>query len=86
VTHFQPDEGAILGGCGVPIPNTIAKIIDIDTGKALGPNEVSFLKLGLWVIRITVNFNKIIEMSILLNLRHELLIFRMESCVLPVLK
>lgn len=39
VTHFQPDEGAILGGCGVPIPNTIAKIIDIDTGKALGPNE-----------------------------------------------
>ena len=41
VTHFQPDEGAILGGCGVPIPNTIAKIIDIDTGKTLGPNEVS---------------------------------------------
>ena len=42
VTHFQPDEGAILGGCGVPIPNTIAKIIDIDTGKILGPNEVRF--------------------------------------------
>jgi long-chain acyl-CoA synthetase len=42
VTHFQPDEGAILGGCGVPIPNTIAKIVDIDTGKALGPNEVGF--------------------------------------------
>jgi long-chain acyl-CoA synthetase len=40
VTHFQPAEGAILGGCGVPIPNTIAKIIDLDSGKALGPNQV----------------------------------------------
>lgn len=43
VTHFQPAEGAILGGCGVPVPNTIAKIIDIDTGRALGPNEVGEL-------------------------------------------
>ena len=41
VTHFQPAEGAILGGCGVPIPNTIAKIVDLDSGKALGPNEVN---------------------------------------------
>ncbi len=40
VTHFQPAEGAILGGCGVPIPNTWAKIVDIDTGKILGPNQV----------------------------------------------
>jgi long-subunit acyl-CoA synthetase (AMP-forming) len=40
VSHFQPAEGAILGGCGVPVPNTWAKIIDIDTGKALGPNQV----------------------------------------------
>jgi long-subunit acyl-CoA synthetase (AMP-forming) len=40
VTHFQPGEGAILGGCGVPIPNTLAKIIDIDTGSILGPNQV----------------------------------------------
>lgn len=39
VTHFQPNEGAILGGCGHPIPNTLAKIIDIETGEALGPNE-----------------------------------------------
>ncbi len=39
VTHFQPDKGAILGGCGHPIPNTIAKVIDIDTGKALGPMQ-----------------------------------------------
>jgi 4-coumarate--CoA ligase len=39
VTHFQPDEGAILGGCGHPIPNTLAKIIDIETGEPLGPEE-----------------------------------------------
>ena len=42
VTHVQPAEGAILGGCGVPVPNTLAKIIDIDSGKILGPNEVTF--------------------------------------------
>ena len=39
VSHVQPDEGAVLGGCGHPIPNTIAKVIDLDTGRALGPNE-----------------------------------------------
>lgn len=39
VSHFQPPENAVLGGCGHPIPNTICKVIDIDSGKALGPNE-----------------------------------------------
>jgi len=39
VSHMQPDQGAVLGGCGHPIPNTIAKIVDIETGEALGPNE-----------------------------------------------
>jgi len=39
VSHFQPEEGAVLGGCGHPISNTIAKIVDIETGDALGPNE-----------------------------------------------
>ncbi len=39
VSHFQPDVGAILGGCGHPIPNTIAKVVDIESGKALGPME-----------------------------------------------
>ena len=33
VSHVQPEEGAVLGGCGHPVPNTIAKIIDI--GKNL---------------------------------------------------
>ena len=39
VTHVQPAEGAVLGGCGHPISNTLAKVIDIDTGKALGPDQ-----------------------------------------------
>ena len=39
VSHFQPEEGAVLGGCGHPISNTLAKIVDIETGEALGPNE-----------------------------------------------
>jgi len=38
VSHVQPEEGAVLGGCGHPVPNTIAKIIDIETGEALGPH------------------------------------------------
>ena len=39
VSHVQPEEGAVLGGCGHPVPNTLAKIIDIETGEALGPGE-----------------------------------------------
>jgi 4-coumarate--CoA ligase len=35
VTHVQPENGARLGGCGHPIPNTIAKIVDLETGQAL---------------------------------------------------
>ena len=26
LTHIQPLEGAILGSCGQPVPNTIAKV------------------------------------------------------------
>ena len=39
VSHVQPEKGAVLGGCGHPVPNTIAKIVDIETGEALGPHE-----------------------------------------------
>lgn len=39
VTHFQPAEDAIIGSCGVCVPNTMAKVVDIETGKALGPNQ-----------------------------------------------
>ena len=39
VSHVQPAENAVLGGCGHPVPNTIAKIIDITTGAGVGPME-----------------------------------------------
>ena len=38
VTHIQPERNARLGGCGHPVPSTIAKVVDIDTGAALPPN------------------------------------------------
>jgi long-subunit acyl-CoA synthetase (AMP-forming) len=41
VTLFQPEEGVTPGSCGVPVPNTVAKVVDPDSGRALGPNEVN---------------------------------------------
>jgi long-subunit acyl-CoA synthetase (AMP-forming) len=41
VTHFQIEEGSISGSCGFPVPNTLSKIVDVDTGKLLGPNQVA---------------------------------------------
>ena len=38
VSHIQPEQNARLGGCGHPVPSTIAKVVDIDTGAALPPN------------------------------------------------
>ena len=40
VTHFQTEEGSILGSCGFPVPNTLSKIVDVKTGKLLGPDQV----------------------------------------------
>jgi len=39
ITHIQPGENAKLGACGGTVPNTIAKIVDIETREALGPNQ-----------------------------------------------
>jgi len=39
VVILQPGQNKILGSCGYPIPNTIAKIIDLETGAALGPMQ-----------------------------------------------
>jgi len=39
LTHLQPGEDAVLGGCGGPVPNTIAKVVDIETREALGPEQ-----------------------------------------------
>ena len=35
----SPKENPKIGSCGVLIANTQGKIVDLDTGKALGPNE-----------------------------------------------
>ncbi|XP_045602015.1 uncharacterized protein [Procambarus clarkii] len=37
VTHATPKINGVLGSAGVVIPNTMAKIIDLNTGKILGP-------------------------------------------------
>ena len=39
LTHIQPEEGAVLGGCGCPVSNTVAKIIDVETGALLEAGE-----------------------------------------------
>ncbi|KAK8743688.1 hypothetical protein OTU49_001211, partial [Cherax quadricarinatus] len=39
VTHLTPKDNHVVGSIGVVIPNTMAKIIDISTGEAIGPNE-----------------------------------------------
>ena len=39
VTHIQPIEDGFLGGCGFPVPNTMAKIIDLETGEVLPPGQ-----------------------------------------------
>ena len=44
VTHFQTEDDSTVGSCGYPISNTLSKIVDVQTGKALGPNQV-FLQL-----------------------------------------
>merc|ERR1712059_213054 len=35
---FQPSFNQVDGSCGVVAPNTIMKVIDTETRKALGPN------------------------------------------------
>jgi len=39
VTHIQPIEDGFLGGCGFPVPNTMAKITDLETGEVLPPGQ-----------------------------------------------
>jgi len=39
VTILQPNEGMVSGSCGVPVSNTIAKIVDTETGDILGKGE-----------------------------------------------
>ena len=39
VTHVQPFKDGLIGGCGFPIPNTMAKVVDIETGELLPPEQ-----------------------------------------------
>ena len=39
VTHVQPVEDGFLGGCGFPVPNTMAKVVDLETGEPLAPDQ-----------------------------------------------
>jgi len=39
VTHVQPKKNAFMGGVGCPVHNTMAKVVDIETGEALPPGE-----------------------------------------------
>lgn len=39
VTHMSPVVNAKLGSCGEPVSRTKAKIVDVNTGEALGPGH-----------------------------------------------
>jgi len=41
VTHSSPSDPAMVkfGSVGVPAPNTECKVVDLETGKSLGPNQ-----------------------------------------------
>ncbi|KAG7155103.1 4-coumarate--CoA ligase 3-like 2 [Homarus americanus] len=39
VTHLTPKGKFVIGSTGVVVPNTVAKIVDINTGQSLGANE-----------------------------------------------
>ena len=55
VTHFQTENTSEIGSCGFPIPNTLSKIIDVEAGKALGPNEVSIFLIQDYLLEIYVH-------------------------------
>ncbi|KAK4303287.1 hypothetical protein Pmani_024672 [Petrolisthes manimaculis] len=39
VTHLTPKNNLVAGSTGLLIPNTEAKIVDINTGQSMGPDE-----------------------------------------------
>ena len=39
VTHMSPVVNGKLGSCGEPVSRTKAKIVDVNTGEALGPGQ-----------------------------------------------
>ena len=56
IVTVTPKENPKIGSCGVLIANTKGKIVDIDTGKTLGPNERGELCVnGPQVIKNTID-------------------------------
>lgn len=45
VTHCSPSNPEIVSSIGVPIPNTEVRVVDVDTGRALGPGEAGELHI-----------------------------------------
>ena len=39
IVTLAPKEDLKIGSCGVLLPNTEAKIVDLESGKPLGPNQ-----------------------------------------------
>lgn len=39
VATMTPSSDEVLGSCGVLLPNTEAKVVDVTTGEALGPDQ-----------------------------------------------
>ena len=39
VSHVTPKRDYVPGSCGKPVPNTLAKIVDVSTGEVLKPGE-----------------------------------------------
>ena len=39
IVTFAPKEDLKIGSCGVLLPNTQAKIVDLESGEPLGPNQ-----------------------------------------------
>ena len=39
VATMTPSSDEVLGSCGVLLPNTEAKVVDVTSGEPLGPNQ-----------------------------------------------
>ena len=39
VATMTPSSDEVLGSCGVLLPNTEAKVVDVTTGEPLGPEQ-----------------------------------------------
>jgi long-subunit acyl-CoA synthetase (AMP-forming) len=39
IVLLTPTDDVVEGSCGVTVPNSIVKVVDVTTGEALGPNQ-----------------------------------------------